>query len=99
MALGGIGFAADRWTDARAADILAVMELALQHGLNQLDTAADYGKGTSERLVGQFITGRRDQLFVASKAIIDEMSSDLMLDQVNQSQARLKTDVIDLYYI
>src|SRR5258708_1962739 len=80
LALGGTIFSKDQWSDKWATDMLAVMDQALQFGLNHFDTASDYGSGTSERLVGQFMADRRDQLFVASKAIIDEMSADLMLD-------------------
>ncbi len=99
LALGGVGFAADQWSDERAGDMLATMAAAFQLGLNHFDTAADYGSGTSERLLGQFMTRRREQLFVASKASTDQMSAEVMLEQVNQSLARLQTDFIDLFYI
>ncbi len=99
LALGGTVFSPNQWSSEWAANALAVMESALQRGLNHFDTAGGYGDGTSERLVGQFIARRRDEVFVASKASVDEMSADVMLEHVDQSLARLQTDVIDLFYI
>jgi aryl-alcohol dehydrogenase-like predicted oxidoreductase len=98
LALGGSLFGVDPWGKQRA-ELLAMLETALQNGLNHFDTASDYGDGQSEQLLGQFLKGRREQVFLASKANLDEMNADLMLEQVNQSLARLQTEVIDLYYI
>lgn len=78
------------------------MQAALPSGINHFDTASGYGNGHSETLIGQFLTaqpGRRDAIFLASKASPSEMTARAMLAQVDQSLARLQTDVIDLYYI
>jgi aryl-alcohol dehydrogenase-like predicted oxidoreductase len=75
------------------------MAAALQYGITHFDTASDYGGGRSEQVVGEFLRDKRDQVFLASKASLDEMDARLMLEQVDQSLARLQTDVIDLYYI
>ncbi len=75
------------------------MEQALANDIRHFDTAADYGNGASERLIGQFLDARRDQVFLATKTNIDEMDSDLMMTKVDESLARLQTDVIDLFYI
>lgn len=97
LALGGTVFG-DQSDEAW----LAVMEAALPNGINHFDTAAGYGNGRSETLIGQFLTaqpGRRAAIFLASKASPNEMTASAMLAQVAQSLARLQTDVIDLYYI
>lgn len=99
LVLGGTVFVPDAYSGNQANELLATMDAALQHGVNHFDTAAGYGDGGSERLIGQFLAGRRDQVYLASKAESDEMSAAVMLEQVNQSLARLRTDVIDLYYI
>lgn len=40
---------------------------AIEGGLNFFDTAPLYGQGDSERLIGRFIAGRRDQMVVCTK--------------------------------
>jgi myo-inositol catabolism protein IolS len=97
LALGGTVFG-----DQSDAGWLAVMQAALPSGINHLDTASGYGNGRSESLIGQFLAaepGRQEAIFLASKASPKELTAQAMLDQVDQSLARLQTDVIDLYYI
>lgn len=98
IALGGFLFGTDPWKEQRAA-VFDMLEIALKKGLNHFDTAIDYGAGQSEQLLGQFLKGRREQVFLASKANLDEMSATQMLEQVDQSLARLQTEMIDLFYI
>ena len=45
----------------------AIVNRALDLGVNLVDTAEIYGMGASERIVGQAIASRREQVFVASK--------------------------------
>ena len=98
IALGGFVFGADPWRDQRSG-LFEMLEKALKLGFNHLDTAGGYGSGQSEQLLGQFLLGRRNQVFLASKADLDEMSANKMLAQVDQSLARLQTETIDLFYI
>ncbi len=99
LALGGSLFGADVWDAAGEAERLATLDAAFAAGINHFDTAAGYGDGASEQILGKFIANKRDQVFVASKAASDEMSADRMLDAVDQSLERLQTDQIDLFYI
>src|SRR5262245_56265899 len=99
IALGGSIFGDTARMRAIEADLLATMEAAVAHGITHFDTASGYGGGRSEELIGQFLSGRREQVFLASKAAIDEMDAGLMLAQVDKSRQRLQTDQIDLYYI
>jgi len=97
LALGGTVFG-----DQSDEGWLAVMQVALASGINHFDTASGYSNGRSEQIIGQFLTAdpsRRGALFLASKASPHAMTSQAMLAQVDQSLARLQTDVIDLYYI
>jgi aryl-alcohol dehydrogenase-like predicted oxidoreductase len=98
IALGGYLFGADPWKEQRPS-LFEMLEIALKMGLNHFDTAGGYGSGQSEQLFGQFLLGRRDQVFLASKADLDEMSASKLLAQVEQSLARLQTETIDLFYI
>ena len=59
------------------AELLAAMAQALASEICHFDTASDYGDGASERLIGEFLAGRRQQLFLASKASLDVMDVDL----------------------
>ena len=79
--------------------LLAAMQRALDLGITHLDTASGYGGGRSEELIGGFLQRRREQVYLASKASINEMDAQLMLGMVEKSLQRLQTDFIDLYYI
>jgi len=97
LALGGTVFG-----DQSDAAWLAVMQAAFDAGINHFDTASGYGNGQSETLIGQFFANhpsRRDAIFLASKTTPQAFSAQAMLAEVEQSLARLQTDVIDLYYI
>ncbi|MFS0907261.1 aldo/keto reductase [Priestia aryabhattai] len=81
---------------------------AIELGINFLDTADMYGVGQNEKLVGQAITDRRDQVIIATKFgnVRGEDGSFLGVnghpDYVKQacdaSLSRLGVDYIDLYY-
>lgn len=71
-----LGIGAWQWGDKRfwgygrgynENDVRAAMEILLASEINLLDTAEVYGFGTSERLVGKFLDGRRSALVIASK--------------------------------
>src|SRR6516165_5151806 len=51
----------------RAAEI-AALRLGIELGLTLIDTAEMYGEGRTEELVGEAIAGRRDGVFLVSKA-------------------------------
>lgn len=90
-----------------AADSLAMINYALDHGINFLDTANVYNQGESERIVGKGIQGRRDRIILATKAggKMGDDPNDAGLSRRNliaaaeASLKRLNTDYIDLYYM
>ncbi len=55
------------WGTVDDAESMRGLQRAIELGVNFFDTAANYGCGHSERLLGQVIKGRRDQVVVASK--------------------------------
>lgn len=55
------------WSTVDDAESLRALRTALDLGVNFLDTAANYGAGHSERLVGQAVHGRRDAVVIATK--------------------------------
>jgi aryl-alcohol dehydrogenase-like predicted oxidoreductase len=86
------------WSAEGEEALQQTMLAALQHGINHFDTATGYGSGSSEQVVGRFLAGHREQVFIASKANVTT-TAQAMLDNVKRSLERLQTDVIDLYYI
>jgi aryl-alcohol dehydrogenase-like predicted oxidoreductase len=83
----------------------AVVDAALERGVNFLDTADIYGRGQSEEFLGQVLEGRRDQVMIATKFGMDmgqglgpRGSRDYILHAVADSLQRLRTDVIDVYW-
>jgi aryl-alcohol dehydrogenase-like predicted oxidoreductase len=87
---------------------LETISAALDLGINWIDTAAVYGLGHSERVVGQALKGRRDKVILATKCGLvwdDRGNVDRILNrksvrnELENSLKRLNTDYIDLYQI
>src|SRR5512139_2451346 len=55
------------WGRVDDAESIRAIHCALEAGINFFDTAANYGCGHSERLLGQAIAGRRDGAILATK--------------------------------
>ena len=79
----------------------AVVDAALDDGINFLDTADIYGGGDSERFLGEILRGRREQVVLATKfGMADDGSGsrDYVRRAITASLERLATDHVDLYY-
>ncbi|MCQ3930764.1 MAG: aldo/keto reductase [Chloroflexi bacterium] len=69
-AIGGIWQFLDiqaGWGETDDAESLRALQVALDKGINFFDTAANYGTGHSESLVGKAFAGKRDQVVIATK--------------------------------
>ncbi len=87
---------------------MAVINAALDAGVNFLDTADMYGPFANERLVGRAIASRRDEVVLATKfgnqrtedgrSLGVNGRPEYVVAACNDSLARLGVDVIDLYY-
>jgi len=66
-----IGFGAwaigGNWGDQSESDSLEALETALNNGVNFIDTAAGYGNGKSERIIGEFLKSRSETVYVCTK--------------------------------
>jgi len=105
-AMGALG-----WGEVDDAESDAAIKRALDLGINFLDTAAIYGAGHSERVVGRAITGRRDDVVLATKcgiqwgvpgdvATLSRVASRAMiLKECDESLERLGVEAVDLYQI
>jgi len=107
-AIGGGGWAYG-WGPQDDTDSIRAIQRALDLGINWIDTAAVYGLGHSEEIVGKAIRGRRDQVIIATKCglVWDEgnttpygrLKAWSVRQEVEASLRRLGVDVIDLYQI
>lgn len=109
LCLGCMNFGSSQdWMVGDREQSKAVIERALDLGINFLDTANVYSRGESEEIVGEAIADRdREQLVIATK-VYGEMfdgpngsglSRKHILDQAQASLDRLGIDYIDLYQI
>jgi len=64
---GAWGIAGDWWKDCTEDSALCAMNLAIDHGVNFIDTALGYGGGYSEQLVGKVVRSRSERVYVATK--------------------------------
>jgi diketogulonate reductase-like aldo/keto reductase len=83
----------------RRAQEIATLRHGLDLGLSLIDTAEMYGDGRSERLVGEAIAGRRDDVFLVSKVYPHNASARAMRRACEASLRRLRVDTIDLYLL
>lgn len=85
----------------------AVLLKALDLGYTHLDSAALYGFGANEKLLGQTLQGRRQEYFLATKGGMFGLDGKRVIDgrpatvrrNLEDSLRHLRTDVIDLYYL
>ncbi len=100
LALGTWAFSGARiWGSNPERDSIRTIHMALDRGVNLIDTANRYGDGEAERVLGEALKGRRQEALVATKLYTDELSFEKVLESCEASLKRLGTDVIDLYQI
>jgi diketogulonate reductase-like aldo/keto reductase len=71
----------------------------LDLGMTHIDTAEMYGAGEAERIVGEAIAGRRDEVFLVSKVLPQSASRAGTRTACERSLARLGTDRLDCYLL
>lgn len=76
-----------------------VIEAALDLGISLIDTAEIYGDGLSEKIVGEVIKGRRDEVVLVTKVSGDHLKYNELLRSAKRSLRWLDTDFIDLYLV
>jgi aryl-alcohol dehydrogenase-like predicted oxidoreductase len=83
------------------------IDMALDAGVNLIDTADIYSDGVSEEIIGEALAGRRDRVLLASKARFPlgrgpndgGLSRHHLIEACEASLRRLRTDHIDLYQV
>lgn len=89
----------DMWADIDDAETTRAIQAAVDAGVNTIDTAAVYGKGHSERVVGKAVGERRPKVVIATKVFANELQYDQVIAACERSLANLQTDYIDLFQI
>jgi aryl-alcohol dehydrogenase-like predicted oxidoreductase len=102
---GGWEFA---WGSQDDEESIAAIHRALELGVNWIDTAAAYGLGHSEEIVGRALEGVHERPYVFTKAslldggggrIVHNLKRDSIRREVEASLSRLGVEAIDLYQI
>lgn len=99
IGLGTWQFGSSEWGYGRqyaSSEAGPILLRALELGVNLVDSAEFYGFGRSERIVGEAIRGRRDQVFIATKLFPIGLPFQVGA-RARGSARRLGVDHIDLY--
>lgn len=105
LVLGAMNFGAiGRTTQDEAT---AIIDAALEGGINLIDTADFYSNGESEEMVGKAIAGRREDIVLATKAVLpmgeernhQGSSRRWLVTALDNSLRRLGVDHVDLYQV
>lgn len=87
------------WGEQDDATSIATVHAALDAGINFFDTAEAYEAGTSERVLGEALVGRRDKAIIATKVAPNHLTAEEVFTACERSLRYLQTDYIDLYLI
>jgi aryl-alcohol dehydrogenase-like predicted oxidoreductase len=111
LTLGTMGFGGSgMFSDVGQIDVAGArrqIDMALDAGVNLVDTADIYSVGASETIIGQALNGRRDRVLLATKARFAMgpgpndagLSRHHLIEACEASLRRLQTDHIDLYQV
>ncbi len=106
-AIGG-GDWSNAWGPQDDADSIAAIHRAVDLGVNWIDTAAVYGLGHSEEMVGRAVKSlsRKPYIFTkcslrwdAERSVYNSLKASSIAEEVEASLKRLQVDTIDLYQI
>ena len=106
-AIGGGGFEWS-WGSQEDEDSIAAIHRALELGVNWIDTAAQYGFGHSEEVVGRAIAGLDERPLIFTKggqpegpggATLHDLTRDGLRRELEGSLVRLGLEAVDLYQI
>lgn len=109
LCLGTMGFGTEAGWGADKGTSFEILDAYAEAGGNFLDTANVYKAGTSEKIIGEYLSERdRDYFVLATKYTLKDNTTNPnasgnsrknMMRSVEESLKRLKTDFIDVFYL
>ena len=99
LMLGAWSYGRAAWEGERPIEdeeSIRTIQAALDAGINWIDTAAGYGDGHSERVVGEAVKGRRDEVLLASKAM---GTPEVIHQTIDKCLKNMGIDCVDLYQL
>jgi len=109
VAIGTWAIGGWMWGGTEEKESISTIRAALDHGINLIDTAPAYGFGHSEGIVGKAISEARlrSKVLIATKAglewhdgrVFRNASRARLMQEVDDSLRRLRTDYIDIYQV
>ncbi len=107
VALGTWAMGGWMWGGTDQRESVATIHAALHQGINLIDTAPVYGFGVSEEIVGAALEGVRSQAVIATKTGLEWRDGKIyrnatrarIMQEVDDSLRRLRTDYIDIYQV
>lgn len=108
LSLGTMTFGSEWGWGAEAGEARRILDMYLDQGGNFIDTAVNYTNGTSERMLGEFLQDRREQIVLATKFTMARDPGNPnsggnhrlnIVRSVEQRRKQLGTDRIDLMYL
>jgi aryl-alcohol dehydrogenase-like predicted oxidoreductase len=109
VAIGTWAIGGWMWGGTDEAESIATIRAAVEHGINVIDTAPVYGFGRSEEIVGKAIAeaGLRSRVVIGTKTGLEWQNGKVsrnasrarIMQEVEDSLRRLRTDYIDIYQI
>jgi aryl-alcohol dehydrogenase-like predicted oxidoreductase len=109
VAIGTWAIGGWMWGGTDEAESIATIRTAVEHGINVVDTAPVYGFGRSEEIVGKAIAkaNLRSRVVIATKTglewqngkVFRNASRARIMQEVEDSLRRLRTEYIDIYQV
>jgi aryl-alcohol dehydrogenase-like predicted oxidoreductase len=107
VALGTWAMGGSMWGGTDRRESIATIHAALHQGINLIDTAPVYGFGVSEGIIGAALAGMRSEAVIATKAGLEwhdgkihrNASRARIMQEVDDSLRRLRTEYIDIYQV
>lgn len=90
------------WGDVEESTAREILKASLDNGVNFLDTADVYGNGRSETIIGEYLAGKTEDFFIATKVgrgegiYPDQYSMETISLRIENSLRRLKVEALDL---
>ena len=114
LAIGTWGLDSNRWsTTSNREEAIEAIRMMVDHGVNLIDTAANYGNGAAEQIVGEAIkTLDRSKILISTKfgvpndfykrnvrGVYRDAKFGSVLRELASSLRNLQTDYVDFYFL